>query len=129
MAESSIEVVLIRRHQGILELDPPGTSDEAECSRDLFQDDSSSMLGRRCTHIYRATSTIVVARPYTSRASERSSTPELIDEVYVARSREICISVVKVLLIAIYLEGKDTYMYIRPTLMSDSLTTRGHSAL
>jgi hypothetical protein len=59
----------------VLELDPPGTSGEAECSRGLIQDDSSSILGRRCTHIYRATSIIMVARPYRSRASKKSSTP------------------------------------------------------
>jgi hypothetical protein len=33
----------------------------------------------------------------------------------VARSRQVCIYVVEVLLVAIYLpEGKDVYMYIRP---------------
>ena len=46
----------------MLELDPSWNF--PECSRGLIQDGSSSILGRCCTHIYRATSTIAVARPF-----------------------------------------------------------------
>jgi hypothetical protein len=39
----------------------------------------------------------------------------------IARSTQVCIYVVEALLVAIYLpEGKDIYIHIRPTLLSEA---------
>lgn len=48
--------VSFRGHRGVLELDLPGISAEAECSKGLIQDGSPSRLGRRRTRVCRATS-------------------------------------------------------------------------
>jgi hypothetical protein len=59
----------------VLELDLPGTSGEAECSKGLIQDDSPFRLEKRYTRIYRVTNTIADARPYRFRVSRWLSTP------------------------------------------------------
>jgi hypothetical protein len=47
------------------------------------------------------------------------------DHFSIACSRQVCIYVVEALLVAIYLpEGKDAYIHIRPTLLSEATLVR-----
>src|SRR6202035_5825305 len=47
------------------------------------------------------------------------------DHFSIACSRQVCIYVVEALLVAIYLpEGKDVYIHIRPTLLSEATLVR-----